>query len=170
MTQANHHQWRIWWTSMTTAAAGGNDTNPREESSIHSVSQSVSQWVSQPAQTGNEPTCVTQNRMEVTDLTKGTNKIWNLVSSWHVCEDLLSDQIETQYYLDTFRDSKTATRQSYKDDLQVIQHSLSVRHRSGCWPAVTSHHLILSLEPSGTDYLLIKKSASVEHIAEWAED
>jgi hypothetical protein len=33
---------------------------------------------------GNEPTCVVSNRNEDTDLTLWTNRISNLVSSWHV--------------------------------------------------------------------------------------
>jgi hypothetical protein len=44
----------------------------------------------------NEPTFVACNRKEVVDLTLGTNKIVNLVSNWHVSDELsLSDQIHT---------------------------------------------------------------------------
>jgi hypothetical protein len=41
---------------------------------------------------GNEPTFVVCNMKEVIDLTLGSNKIVNLVSNWHVSDELsLSD-------------------------------------------------------------------------------
>jgi hypothetical protein len=52
---------KSWWTSMTTAAAGEKDTNPRGESPIHSFIHSFSQSV--------------RSISQVTDLTIGTHEI-----------------------------------------------------------------------------------------------
>jgi hypothetical protein len=41
---------------------------------------------------GNKPTFVISNRKEVTDLTLGTDKIGDLVTNWHVSDEIsLSD-------------------------------------------------------------------------------
>lgn len=37
---------------------------------------------------GNKPTFVISNREEVIDLTLGSNKLWNLITNWHVSDDL----------------------------------------------------------------------------------
>jgi hypothetical protein len=76
---------------------------------------------------GNEPTFVICNRKEVTDLTLGNNRIGNLVSNWHVSDELsLSDHRYICFQIGnidiakvTSRDPKRTNWESYKDNLKV---------------------------------------------------
>jgi hypothetical protein len=63
---------------------GSIGTNPRGDSLMEFLVNSNLNILSH----GNEPTFVVCNWKEVTDLTLGRNKIVNLVSTWHVCDEL----------------------------------------------------------------------------------
>jgi hypothetical protein len=101
---------------------GSTSTNPRGE---HLMEYLVSSNLN-ILNCSNEPTFAVRNRMEVIDLTLGTNKIGDLVSNWHVSDELsLSDHryicfqignIITNYV--TFRNPKRTKWESYKDDLK----------------------------------------------------
>jgi hypothetical protein len=74
---------------------------------------------------GNEPTYVVSNR-KVIDLTLGTNEIENLVSNWHVSDEMsLSDHRYICFQLGnisinqvTYRNPRRTNWESYKDDLK----------------------------------------------------
>jgi hypothetical protein len=76
---------------------------------------------------GNEPNFVVCNRMEVIDLTLGTNKIGNLVSIWHASDEpFLSDHRYICFEIGnitmnqvTFRYTRRINWESYKDDLMT---------------------------------------------------
>ena len=76
---------------------------------------------------GNEPTFVVCNRLEVIDLTLGTNKIGYLISDWHVCDELsLMDHRYICFQISnitvdqaTYRNPKRTNWESYKDDRKV---------------------------------------------------
>jgi hypothetical protein len=110
---ANEHH--ILWGSIC--------SNPKGESLIKflvSLSLNILNRV-------NKPTFVVRSRKEVIDLTLGTNKIGDLVSNWHVSDELsLSDHryicfqignITTNYV--TFRNPKRTKWEPYNDDLKA---------------------------------------------------
>jgi hypothetical protein len=84
---------------------------------------------------GNKPTCVVCKRKEVIDLTLGTNKIANLVSSWHVSDEpSLLDHSYIWFQLGnisinqvTFRDPRRTNWELYKDKLKVNLETMSWR-------------------------------------------
>jgi hypothetical protein len=47
---------------------------------------------------GNEPTFALSNRKEVIDLTLGTDMIGNLVTNWHVSDQIFCQTTDTQYF------------------------------------------------------------------------
>jgi hypothetical protein len=67
------------------------------------------------------------NRKEVTDLTLGTNKIANLVSNWHISDELSSSDHRYIFFQIgnitinqvTFRNPRRTNWESYKDNLKV---------------------------------------------------
>jgi hypothetical protein len=76
---------------------------------------------------------VVYNRREVIDLTLATNKIVNLVSNWHVSDELsLSDHRYICLQIGnisinqvTFRNPRRTNWEPYKDDLKVNLETLS---------------------------------------------
>jgi hypothetical protein len=76
---------------------------------------------------GNEPTFVVSNRQEVTDLTLGTDKVVDLVSDWHVSDEIsLSDHRYIQFQVSdieifkiTYRNPKRTNWESYREDLKA---------------------------------------------------
>jgi hypothetical protein len=87
---------------------------------------------------GNEPTFVVCNRKEVIDLTLGTNKMVNLVSNWHVSDELsLSDHRYIHFQIGnitvshaTYRDPRRTNWESSTDNLNVNLETLSWRIRT----------------------------------------
>jgi hypothetical protein len=76
---------------------------------------------------GNEPTFVISNRKEVIDLTLGTDKIGDLVTNWHVSDDIsLSDHRYTVFQVGdlevtrlTYCNPKRTNWESYQEELKV---------------------------------------------------
>jgi hypothetical protein len=76
---------------------------------------------------GNEPTFVTSNRKEVIDLTLGTDKIGDLVTNWHISDEIsLSDHRYIEFQVGdlevtrlTYRNPKGTNWESYQEDLKV---------------------------------------------------
>jgi methionine synthase II (cobalamin-independent) len=76
---------------------------------------------------GNEPTSAVSNRKEVIDLTLGTDKIGDLVTNWHVCDEIsfshhryivfqVGDLEVTRL---AYRNPKRTNWESYWEDLKV---------------------------------------------------
>jgi hypothetical protein len=101
---------------------GNTGTNPRGESLMEYLVSSNFNILNR----SNEPTFVVRNRKEVIDLTLGTNKIGDLVSNWHVSDELSLSyhryiclqigNITINYV--TFRNPNRTKWESYKDDLK----------------------------------------------------
>jgi hypothetical protein len=83
----------------------------------------------------NKPNFAICNRKEVTDLTLGTNKTGNLVSKWHISDELsLLDHRYICFQIGnikinqvTFRDPRRTNWESYKDNLKVNMETISRR-------------------------------------------
>jgi hypothetical protein len=76
---------------------------------------------------GNEPTFVISNRKGVLDLTLGTDKSGDLVTNWHVSDEIsLSDHRYTVFQVGelevtrfTYRNPKRTNWESYREDLKA---------------------------------------------------
>jgi len=76
---------------------------------------------------GNEPTFIISNRKEVTDLTLVTDKTADLVSKWHVFDEIsLSDHRYKVFHVGdllvtrpTYHKHKRTNWESYQEDLKV---------------------------------------------------
>jgi hypothetical protein len=76
---------------------------------------------------GNEPTFVISNRKEVIDLTLGTDEIGDVVTNWHVSDEIpLSDHRYIVFQVGdlevtrlTYRNPKRTNRESCREDLKV---------------------------------------------------
>jgi hypothetical protein len=76
---------------------------------------------------GNKPSFVISNRKEVIDLILGTDKIGDLVTNWHVCDEIsLSDHRYIVYQVGdlevtrlTYCNPKRTTWESYREHLKV---------------------------------------------------
>ena len=76
---------------------------------------------------GNEPTFVVSNRQEVIDFTLGTHKVVDLVSDWHVSDEIsLSDHRYILFQVSdieiskiTYHNPKRTNWESYQEDIKV---------------------------------------------------
>jgi hypothetical protein len=102
---------------------GSTDINPRGECLMeYLVSTNLS-----ILNKGNEPTFVISNRKEVIELTLGTDKIGDLVTNWHVSDEIsMSDHRYIVFQVGdlevtriTYRNPKRTNWESYQEDLKV---------------------------------------------------
>jgi hypothetical protein len=96
---------------------GGMGVNPRGESLMEYLVSSNLYILN----CGNEPSSVVSNRKEVIDLTLGTNEIANLVSNWHISDEMsFSDHRYICFALGNISINTSYLQESKKNQLGVI--------------------------------------------------
>jgi hypothetical protein len=102
---------------------GSTDINPRGECLMEYLVSSNLGILNK----GNKPTFLISNRKEVIDFTLGTDKIGDLMTNWHVSDEIsLSDHRYIEFQVGdlevtrlTYRNPKRINRESYQEDLKV---------------------------------------------------